>query len=145
MMNVKQKQTCSGAVVVSIVVTTERSTKSKTAVERKTEATPREARTITSQTSFPLALLTMLRWCQPCSEVLAQNWRKAYEGPPPPPPPPPLIMPPSRELRSHSGSMLAPNYFVLLVTHGLHGGLVGSFVRHSFFSCSVLSAEVRTR
>ena len=56
-----------------MVVTTERSEKSLTAVVRKTEATPREASTITSHTSFPLELRTRLRCCQPCREVEAQN------------------------------------------------------------------------
>ena len=53
-----KKITCSDAVVVSMVVTTDLSMKSTMAVARKTEATPRLATTITSHTSLPFGLLT---------------------------------------------------------------------------------------
>ena len=52
------------AVVVSMVVTTTLSTKSEIAVTMKTEATPREAKTMTIQRLRPLGWPP--KYCQPC-------------------------------------------------------------------------------
>ena len=70
--------TCNGAVVVSMVVTTDLSTKSLAAVAKKREATAKEAKTMENQTIRPLTVWTLWMCCQPCRLVCWQNSRKLF-------------------------------------------------------------------
>ena len=70
--------TCNGPVVVSMVVTTDLSTKSLAAVARNREATANEAKTIENQTTLPFIVLTLWICCQPWRLVCWQNSWKLF-------------------------------------------------------------------